>query len=90
MKRFFTKGLFAVLPIVLTAAVLYLVIGLLYNNVGVPLGETLKWSFKEWGLIRYTLAPDGKWVPDEHWVWFIRWGAPVIAFRPHVHPQTNP
>jgi len=38
MKRFFAKGLFAVLPIVLTAAVLYLVVGFLYNNVGVPIG----------------------------------------------------
>ena len=42
MKRFFAKGLFAVLPIVLTAAVLYLVIGFLYNNVGVPIGEAIK------------------------------------------------
>ena len=31
MRRFFAKGLFAVLPIVLTAAVLYLVVGFLYN-----------------------------------------------------------
>jgi uncharacterized membrane protein len=40
MKRFFLKGLFAILPIVLTAAVVYLVIGFLYNNVGVPIRGT--------------------------------------------------
>jgi uncharacterized membrane protein len=80
MKRFFAKGLFAVLPIVVTAAVLYLVVGFLYNNVGVPLGEVLKWAFHESGLIRPIVGPEGKTVPDEHWNWFLTWGAPVIGF----------
>jgi uncharacterized membrane protein len=80
MRRFFAKGLFAVLPIVVTAAVLYLVVGFLYNNVGVPIGEVLKWAFVEWGLIRLIVGPEGKTVPDEHWTWFLTWGAPVIGF----------
>ena len=73
MKRFFLKGLFAILPIVLTAAVLYLVIGFLYNNVGVPIGEALKW-----GVVR--LAGEDARSPSEHWAWLFRWGAPVVGF----------
>ncbi|HVR86157.1 MAG TPA: DUF502 domain-containing protein [Planctomycetota bacterium] len=73
MKRFFVKGVFAILPIVLTAAVLYLVIGFLYNNVGVPIGEALKW-----GVIRFD-AEDPH-APSPHWLWLFRWGAPVVGF----------
>jgi uncharacterized membrane protein len=80
MRKFFAKGLFAVLPIILTAAVLYLVIGFLYNNVGVPIGESLKWAFQQWGLIKPIIGPAGKPIPDEHWTWFLTWGAPVIGF----------
>jgi len=73
LKKFFTKGLFAVLPIVLTAAVLYLVIGFLYNNVGVPIGEALKW-----GVVR--VAGENPQAPGDHWAWLFRWGAPVVGF----------
>jgi uncharacterized membrane protein len=73
MRRFFAKGLFAVLPIVLTAAVLYLVIGFLYNNVGVPIGETVKWTVSRF-------AGEDPRAPSEHWGWLFRWGAPVIGF----------
>jgi uncharacterized membrane protein len=73
MKRFFLKGLFAILPIVLTAAVLYLFIGFLYNNVGVPIGEALKW-----GVVR--LAAEDPQAPSPHWNWLFRWGAPVVGF----------
>ena len=73
MKRFFLKGLFAILPIVLTAAVLYLVIGFLYNNVGVPIGEALKW-----GVVRSTGEDPQN--PSQHWAWLFRWGAPVVGF----------
>jgi uncharacterized membrane protein len=73
MKRFFLKGLFAILPIVLTAAVVYLVIGFLYNNVGVPIGEALKW-----GVIRF--AAEDPQSPSLHWAWLFRWGAPVVGF----------
>jgi len=73
MKRFFAKGLFAVLPIVLTAAVLYLVIGFLYNNVGVPIGEAIKWT-----VVR--LDGENPAAPSSHWAWLFRWGAPVLGF----------
>jgi uncharacterized membrane protein len=73
MKRFFAKGLFAVLPIVVTAAVLYLVVGFLYNNVGVPIGEVVKW-----GVVRF--AGEDAQAPSDHWAWLFRWGAPVIGF----------
>lgn len=73
MKRFFAKGLFAVLPIVLTAAVLYLVVGFLYNNVGVPIGEAIKWS-----VVRF--AGEDPASPTVHWAWLFRWGAPVLGF----------
>ena len=73
MKRFFLKGLFAILPIVLTAAVVYLVIGFLYNNVGVPIGEALKW-----GVVR-TVGEDPK-APTPQWAWLFHWGAPVVGF----------
>jgi uncharacterized membrane protein len=73
MKRFFLKGLFAILPIVLTAAVVYLVIGFLYNNVGVPIGEALKW-----GVVRFN--GEDPQSPSEHWAWLFRWGAPVVGF----------
>ncbi len=73
MKRFFLKGLFAILPIVLTAAVVYLVIGFLYNNVGVPIGEALKWGVTRFG-------GEDPQSPSEHWAWLFRWGAPVVGF----------
>jgi uncharacterized membrane protein len=73
MRRFFAKGLFAVLPIVLTAAVLYLVVGFLYNNVGVPIGETVKW------VVARLFGEDPR-APSEHWSWLFRWGAPVLGF----------
>ncbi len=71
MKKFFSKGLMALLPLVLTAAVLYIVVGFLYTNVGVPIGEALKWAagrFLGW-------APKA----DET-RWFFAWGAPLLGF----------
>jgi uncharacterized membrane protein len=73
MKRFFLKGLFAILPIVLTAAVIYLVIGFLYNNVGVPIGETLKWGVERFGGV-------DRRDPGPNWAWLFHWGAPVVGF----------
>ena len=71
MKKFFTKGLIAILPLALTGSVLYLVLGFLYNNVGVPIGEALKWATIR-GL---------QWQPDsaDHG-WFFRWDAPFLGF----------
>ncbi len=73
MKRFFTKGLIAILPLAVTGAVLYLVLGFLYNNVGVPIGDTLKWAavrFLGWNSV----------VPEEGHAWFFHWGAPFMGF----------
>ena len=71
MKRFFFRGLFAVLPLALTAFVVWFVFGFLYGNVGVPLGEALKWAMSRFA----------GWAPaqEEH-EWFFRWGAPVLGF----------
>lgn len=71
MKRFFAKGLMALLPLVLTAAVLYLVISFLYTNVGVPIGDALKWAVREIG---------GKAAEDYQQSWFFRQGAPILGF----------
>lgn len=73
MRRFFAKGLFAVLPIVLTTAVLYLVVGFLYNNIGVPIGEAIKWA-----VVRF--AGEDPRAPSLHWAWLFKWGAPVLGF----------
>lgn len=71
MKKFFTRGFAAILPLALTGAVLYLVLGFLYNNVGVPIGEALKWSGTRF------LGWDG--TTPEH-AWFYHWGAPFLGF----------
>jgi uncharacterized membrane protein len=71
MKRFFAKGLIAILPLVLTATVVWLVVGFLWTNLGIPIGEAAKWGMDR-------LAG---WTPEdpEH-AWFFRWGAPVFGF----------
>src|SRR5687768_3908075 len=71
MKRFFLRGLFAVLPLALTAFVVWFVFGFLYGHIGVPLGEALKWAMSRFG----------GWSPaqDEH-AWFFQWGAPFLGF----------
>ncbi len=71
MKKFFLRGFGALLPLVLTAVVLYLVFGFLYTNVGVPIGDALKW----------TMGKVADWGPGnaEHG-WFFAWGAPFLGF----------
>ena len=70
MKRFFFRGLIAVLPLALTAFVVWFVLGFLYGNIGVPLGEAAKWGMEQFG-----------WRPtDEEHAWFFRWGAPFLGF----------
>src|SRR5688572_1687445 len=71
MKRFFFRGLFAVLPLALTAFVVWFVFGFLYGNIGVPLGEALKWA----------MGKFAGWTPaEEEHAWFFRWGAPFLGF----------
>ena len=71
MKRFFAKGLFAVLPIILTSVVLYLVVGFLYNNVGVPIGDALRWALRRFA---------GDWAGAQRESWFFNQGAPLLGF----------
>ncbi|HXG63269.1 MAG TPA: DUF502 domain-containing protein [Planctomycetota bacterium] len=71
MKKFFARGLVALLPLVLTGFVLYLVFDFLYGSVGVPIGNALKWGarrFMGW-------TPEG-----ETTAWFFAWGAPFLGF----------
>lgn len=70
MKKFFTRGLIALLPLVLTVVILYLVVGFLYKNVGTPIGEGLKWAAEK-GL-GLSPAPPASW--------FFSWGAPLTGF----------
>ncbi len=81
MKKFFTKGLMALLPLVLTAVILYLAVEFLYGNVGVPIGEGLKWIAERWaGLKPPAESPNGRLAADDEWSWFFRWGAPLVGF----------
>lgn len=81
MKKFLAKGLMALLPLVVTAVVLYLAVGFLYNNVGIPIGEGLKWvAEKGFGLTPPRVLPDGSFAPGDEWAWFFRWGAPLLGF----------
>ncbi len=81
MKKFFARGLMALLPLVLTAVVLYLVVGFLYGNVGVPIGEGLKWIAQKWfGVAPPPVLPDGTLDPKSEWTPFFSWGAPLVGF----------
>jgi uncharacterized membrane protein len=71
MKKFFFRGLFAVLPLALTAFVVWFVFGFLYGNLGVPLGEGAKWGMSKF----FGWSPES----EEH-AWFFRWGAPFLGF----------
>ena len=44
MKKLFSKGLGALLPMVLTIFLLYFVGKTIYETLGVPLGDVLKWA----------------------------------------------
>lgn len=70
MRRFFARGLIALLPLVLTAVILYLAVGFLYKNVGTPIGEGLKWAAEK----GFDLSPSPPWS------WFFSWGAPLAGF----------
>jgi uncharacterized membrane protein len=84
MKKFFTLGFAAILPLALTGAVLYLVLGFLYNNVGVPIGEALKWvttRFLGWSPVDGGVPVLAGQPPQASvHAWFFNWGAPFIGF----------
>lgn len=50
MKRFFLRGLAALLPLVLTLWVFHFVLSLLYSSIGVPLGHAVQWLVVKVGL----------------------------------------
>lgn len=71
MKKLFTKGLIALLPMVVTLVVLYFAFSFLWTHVGVPLGDAMKWAMvKATGTPAETLEKES---------WFFRSGAPVAG-----------
>lgn len=44
MKKFFKRGLIALLPAIITIATFYFVFGFLYDHIGARLGEVVMWS----------------------------------------------
>ncbi|MBI2899399.1 MAG: DUF502 domain-containing protein [Planctomycetes bacterium] len=61
MKKLFAKGFAALLPMFLTIFVLYFIISTLYNAVGKPMGEVIRW------------AADAIFTPNHEepfWKWF--------------------
>ncbi len=71
MKKLFAKGLVALLPMVVTILVLWLVGSFLYNNIGVPLGDAMKWA-----LVKMTGQPPAELERES---WFFRSGAPIAG-----------
>lgn len=75
MKKLFAKGFAALLPMFLTIFVIYFVVKTIYDSVGVPLGEVMKWSAE-------MITND----TEEHlrrsnpsWDRYYRW-APIVGF----------
>lgn len=65
MKKLFTKGLLALLPMGVTIVTVYFVISLIYTYVGVPLGNALNWVLIElWG---------------SEWTWFHQKVSPILG-----------
>ena len=85
MKRFFLKGLFALLPIALTVVVFAFVIDFLYGSIAVPIGDAMKVAMVNlagWEDPTLERLPDAAPLPPEAWdhEWFFSWGAPLIGF----------
>lgn len=75
MKKFFTTGLVAILPLALTTVVLYFVISFLWNNIGGPISEAVTW-----GLTKITGKPVAELQKDDLYSWFFPYGPPVLGF----------
>jgi uncharacterized membrane protein len=71
VKKLFTKGLIALLPMVVTIVVLYFALSFLWTHVGVPLGDAMKWA-----MVRVTGTPAETLEKES---WFFRSGAPVAG-----------
>lgn len=71
MKRFFVRGFFALLPLALTGVVVAFVLGFLWTNVGIPIGNAAQWG----------MSRVAGWTPAEpEHAWFFEWGAPIFGF----------
>ena len=68
MKKFFVRGFAVLFPLVVTAIVVGFVASFLYNNVGVPIGDAMKWGVEKFA---------GE---DHRESWFFRQGAPLLGF----------
>lgn len=75
MKKFFAKGLIALLPLVLTVSVVYFVVSFLHTYVGVPIGNALNWGVGE-----FTGVDPAKLKATDPLQWFFTWGAPLAGF----------
>ena len=75
MKKLFSKGLVALLPMILTIFLLYFVGKTVYDAVGVPLGEVMKWiATTSTGKTEEVLRQS-----NPSWDRYFRW-APVVGF----------
>jgi uncharacterized membrane protein len=68
MKRFFLRGFAVLFPLVVTAILVGFVASFLHGNVGVPIGEAIKWGVEKFA---------GE---DHRESWFFRQGAPLLGF----------
>lgn len=75
MKRFFSRGMVALLPLVVTAGVLYIVLRFLWNNIGVPIGEAATW-----GLTQVTGKSVAELRQHEIYAWFFPYGPTILGF----------
>jgi uncharacterized membrane protein len=75
MRRLFAKGFAALLPMFLTIFVLYFVGKTIYDAVGVPLGEGMKWAAVTITDQTETQLRDS----NPSWDRYFRW-APVVGF----------
>lgn len=71
MRKFFVRGLLALLPLGLTAAVVWWVSGFLWNTAGVPIGRACEWAMGRF-------AGWSREMPEH--AWFYSWGAPFLGF----------
>lgn len=75
MKKLFAKGFAALLPMFLTIFVLYFIIRTIYDSVGVPLGEVMKW-----GAVMITDQTEEQLrQSNPSWDRYFRW-APIVGF----------
>lgn len=81
MKKFFARGLTALLPLLLTIAVFYIAVGFIFDHVGVPVGNALQW------IVQTSIGATAEEIQkDPHWNWLFgraegeRGLAPYLGF----------